>query len=606
MGINTVMDHVKIEGKESPRIAKVSAVRDNLISIETQGHPIRKNEVGYIRLGKARIMAEVLRVRGSHADMQVFEDTDGIRIGDDVELTGQMLSVVLGPGLLGNVFDGLENPLEVIAQNEGFFLPRGTSLFPLNLDKKWTFIPCVTVGAKLVAGQTIGTVKEGHIEHKIMIPFNEPDSVEIVSIQQGSFSLETTIARIRTIEGIERDIKMYQKWPIRRILPEFMLRKRIAERRYPLTPMTTSIRIIDTFFPIALGGTACIPGPFGAGKTVLQSLVARYSTVDIVVIVACGERAGEVVETIQEYPRTPDPKTGGTLMERTVIICNTSSMPVAARESSIYTGITIGEYYRQMGYNVLVIADSTSRWAQAMRETSGRMEEIPGEEAFPAYLESSIKNVYERAGVIKFSDGSIGTLTIIGTVSPAGGNFDEPVTQATLATVKAFLGLSSERAYRRFYPAIDPLISWSRYNEQLDSWFSKNLDENWGRHVKAMKDMLIKGDSIYQMMQVTGEEGITIEDYIEWQKGMLIDMVYLQQDAYDVVDVSMPRQRQLESFNLLRKIIDKEYHFEDKEKARNFFTQITSLYKNLNYSSPNSKEYRDYQDKIIKLCEEQI
>lgn len=587
--------------REKPRIAKVASVLDSMITIETHGLPIRKNEVGHICLGQQRIMAEVLRIRGSRADMQVFEDTDGVRVGDNVELTGQMLSVVLGPGLLGQVFDGLENPLHVIAKKHGFFLPRGVDIFPLNQEKKWNFTPSVSTGDKLIAGQTVGTVQEGHIIHKIMIPFDESDSVEILSIQQGNFSLDTPIARIRNSKGIEKDIKMYQRWPIRRPVPELMIRRRIAERCYPLEPMTTTVRIIDTFFPIALGGTACIPGPFGAGKTVLQSLIARYSTVDIVIIVACGERAGEVVETIQEYPHMPDPKTGGTLMDRTVIICNTSSMPVAARESSIYTGITIGEYYRQMGLNVLVIADSTSRWAQAMRETSGRMEEIPGEEAFPAYLESSIKNVYERAGVIKTSEGSVGTLTMIGTVSPAGGNFEEPVTQATLATVKDFLGLSSERAYRRFYPAIDPLISWSRYIEQLENWFSKHLDSNWTRHVKMMQEILIKGDSIYQMMQVTGEEGITIEDYTDWQKAVIIDMVYLQQDAYDAVDISMPRERQVESFNLLKSIVDKTYQFEDKEKSRDFFTRITNFYKNLNYSSYNSPEYGDYKNKILNL-----
>lgn len=589
------------ESLKSPRTAKVSSVQESLISIETEGRPIRKNEVGRICLGEERIMAEVLRVRGFQADMQVFEDTEGVRVGDNVELTGEMLGVVLGPGLLGQVFDGLENPLHVIAQKKGFFLPRGINIFPLNQEKKWNFIPSVSPGDKLQAGQAIGAVKEGHIDHKIMIPFNEPEKVEILWIQQGSFSVDTPIARIRRSDGKEQEITMTQRWPIRRPVTEFMLRKRIQERCYPLEPLTTTVRIIDTFFPIALGGTACIPGPFGAGKTVLQSLIARYSTVDIVIIIACGERAGEVVETIQEYPQMPDPKTGGTLMERTVIICNTSSMPVAARESSIYTGITIGEYYRAMGYNVLVIADSTSRWAQAMRETSGRMEEIPGEEAFPAYLESSIKNIYERAGVIKCSDGSSGTLTIIGTVSPAGGNFEEPVTQATLATVKSFLGLSSDRAYRRFYPAIDPLISWSRYYDQLDGWFSKNLDDNWGRDVKEMKERLIKGDSIYQMMQVTGEEGVTIEDYVDWQKATLIDMVYLQQDAYDAVDVSMPRPRQLESFRLLKEIVDKKYHFDDKEKSRDFFTQITSLYKNLNYSPHDSPDYHNYLEKIQKL-----
>lgn len=589
---------------EKPRIAKVASVLDSMITIDTGGIPISKNEVGHICLGKQRIMAEVLRIRGSRADMQVFEDTDGVRVGDPVELTGHMLSAVLGPGLLGQVFDGLENPLHVIAKNHGFFLPRGIDIFPLNQEKKWEFNPTVSKGDKLIAGQTIGTVQEGHILHKIMIPFDEPDTVEVLSIQQGNFTLNTPVARIRTSSGEEKEITMYQRWPIRRPIPERLIRRRIAERYYPSQPMTTTVRIIDTFFPIALGGTACIPGPFGAGKTVLQSLIARYSTVDIVIIVACGERAGEVVETIQEYPRMPDPKTGGTLMDRTVIICNTSSMPVAARESSIYTGITIGEYYRQMGHNVLVIADSTSRWAQAMRETSGRMEEIPGEEAFPAYLESSIKNVYERAGVIKNSEGSVGTLTMIGTVSPAGGNFDEPVTQATLATVKDFLGLSSDRAYRRFYPAIEPLISWSRYFEQLESWFSKHLDPNWTRHVKMMQEILVKGDSIYQMMQVTGEEGITNEDYTDWQKSVLIDMVYLQQDAYDTIDISMPRERQVESFNLLKGIVDKNYAFEDKEKSRDFFTKVTSHYKNLNYSPYNSADYNAYKNKILTLLAE--
>jgi V/A-type H+-transporting ATPase subunit A len=366
--------------------------------------------------------------------------------------------------------------------------------------------------------------------------------------------------------------------------------------------MTTTTRIIDTFFPIARGGMACIPGPFGAGKTVLQSLISRYSTVDIVIVTACGERAGEVVETIREFPETKDPRTGGSLMDRTIIICNTSSMPVAARESSIYTGITLGEYYRQMGYNVLMIADSTSRWAQAMRETSGRMEEIPGEEAFPAYLDSSVKNIYERAGVIKCPDQSIGSLTMIGTVSPAGGNFEEPVTQATLATVKTFLGLSYDRAYKRFYPAIDPLISWSRYLDQLKDWFAENLGAEWISDVKAMQELLRQGDTIYQMMQVTGEEGISIEDYIIWQKATLLDMVFLQQDAFDDVDASMPLERQHESFQLIKDLIQRSYQFKDKDEAHHIFTQITRLYKNLNYSPAESQQYQRYEKEIEDLA----
>jgi V/A-type H+-transporting ATPase subunit A len=519
-------------------------------------------------------------------------------------MSDQMLSVFLGPGLLGQVFDGLQNPLAILAHDHGFFLPRGINVFPLDQEKKWTFTPTVSMGDKLIAGQPIGTVQENLFSHKIMIPFNEPEAVEVTWIQRGSFTVNTTIARIQTAQGVERELTMVQSWPVRRPVPEAMLRRRQAERLYPTEPMTTTTRIIDTFFPIARGGMACIPGPFGAGKTVLQNLISRYSTVDIVIVTACGERAGEVVETIKEFPETKDPRTGGSLMDRTIIICNTSSMPVAARESSIYTGITLGEYYRQMGYNVLVIADSTSRWAQAMRETSGRMEEIPGDEAFPAYLDSSIKNIYERAGVIKCPDQSIGSLTMIGTVSPAGGNFEEPVTQATLTTVKTFLGLSYDRAYKRFYPAIDPLISWSRYLDQLKDWFADNLDPGWVDDVKAMQELLHRGDAIYQMMQVTGEEGITLEDFVVWEKSVLLDMVFLQQDAFDDVDASMSLERQQKSFQLLKKLIEAEYRFKDREEAREYFTRIMGAYKNLNYSPEASTDYDRYRQEIEALASE--
>jgi V/A-type H+-transporting ATPase subunit A len=588
----------------NPSGHKVVAVRESLVTIEMGEAPIKKNEVGFICVGNERLMAEVLRVRRGTADMQVFEDTRGVRVGDRVEMTDKMLSAVLAPGLLGQVFDGLQNPLAVLANDFGFFLPRGVDVFPLDQQKKWAFTPSASVGDTLVAGQPIGEVPEGLIKHKIMVPFDEPGPVEVTWIQRGSFTLETPVARIRTQNGAERELTMVQRWPVRRPIPEGMLRRRVLERLYPSELMTTTIRIIDTFFPIASGGTACIPGPFGAGKTVIQSLIARYATVDIVIIIACGERAGEVVETITEFPKTKDPRTGGSLMDRTIIICNTSSMPVAARESSIYTGITLGEYYRQMGYDVLVIADSTSRWAQAMRETSGRMEEIPGEEAFPAYLDSTIKCVYERAGVYRCADQSIGSLTMIGTVSPAGGNFEEPVTQATLATVKTFLGLSYDRAYKRFYPAIDPLISWSRYLDQLKDWFVKNMGPDWTEDAKAMEKLLELGDSIYQMMQVTGEEGITIEDFVVWQKATLLDMVYLQQDAFDDVDVSVPLERQRESFNLLKGLVQREYRFKDMDEARKFFTRLTGLYKNLNYSATESQEYSRYQKEIKELAAE--
>lgn len=582
--------------------ATVIGVRENLVTIEVADTPIRKNEVGYICVGNEHLMGEILRIHGRTADMQVFEDTAGIRVGNRVELAGEMLSVELGPGLLGQVFDGLQNPLAVLAHGYGFFLPRGVNVDPLDQKRKWAFTSSVSIGDRLVAGQTIGAVPEGPCMHKIMVPFDQPEEVEVTWITQGTYTVGAPVARIRTASGDEHMLTMTQRWPVRRPIPEAMFRRRLAERLYPFEPLTTTVRIIDTFFPIGQGGTACIPGPFGSGKTVLQSLIARHSTVDIVIIVACGERAGEVVETITEFPKTKDPRTGGSLMDRTVIICNTSSMPVAARESSIYTGVTIAEYYRQMGYNVLVIADSTSRWAQAMRETSGRMEEIPGEEAYPAYLDSAIKNIYERAGVIRCADGSMGSLTMIGTVSPAGGNFEEPVTQATLGTVKTFLGLSSDRAYRRFYPAIDPLISWSRYLDQLEGWFGRNLGAQWTSDVAAMMDLLERGNTVYQMMQVAGEEGITLEDYVIWQKATLLDMVYLQQDVFDDVDVSTPRERQVESFQLLKGLVQGDYRFKDKDEARDFFTRIASLYKNFNYCPGDSSGYARYGREIKDLA----
>ena len=583
--------------------APVVGVQESMVSINVSQVPIMKNEVAYILVGDERLKAEVLRIQGNVADLQVFEETDGVKIGDEVELTGEMLSVALGPGMLGQVFDGLQMPLSALAESHGFFLPRGVEVEALIQDKKWKFEPSVNVGVKLLAGQALGSVAEGPFKHKIMVPFDELDEVELTWIHGGSYTVNQPVARIRRADGSERELTMSQRWAVREPIPRGMFRRRIAERLYPNEPITTTQRIIDTFLPIARGGTGCIPGPFGAGKTVLQSCIAKHSTIDIVIIIACGERAGEVVETIKEYPETHDPRTGGSLMDRTIIVCNTSSMPVAARESSIYTGLTMAEYYRQMGYHVLCIADSTSRWAQAMRETSGRMEEIPGEEAFPAYLDSSIRNVYERAGMLRTPDGDEGSVTLIGTVSPAGGNFEEPVTQATLSTVKTFLGLSSERAYRRFYPAIDPLISWSRYLDQLKDWFDENLGGDWVVSVKQLQTLLEEGDGIYRMMQVTGEEGISMEDYIKWQKSVLLDMVYLQQDAFDEVDASMSRERQGESFRFLKSLIDTNFDFSDRNAARDFFTRLTSLYKNWNYSPPNSQDYQRYRDEMAALAE---
>ena len=584
--------------------AVVSSAQESLITIKVQNGALMMNEVGYLVIGEMHLKAEVIRIRGKYADMQVYEDTAGVKVGDTVLMTRQMLSVELGPGLLGQVFDGLQNPLQALADRDGFFLKRGSEIPALDRHKKWEFVPKKLIGEYGVAGDTLGIVTEGHFQHKIFIPLDLIDEVEITWIREGTFSVDEPIARLKLANGKEIEISMIAKWPIREPLTRNILKKGYASQQYPVEPLSTKQRIIDTFFPIAKGGTACIPGPFGAGKTVLQNLIAKHSEVDIVIIVACGERAGEVVETITEYPQTIDPKTGGSLMDRTIIICNTSSMPVAARESSLYTGITIGEYYRHMGYDVLLLADSTSRWAQAMREISGRLEEIPGEEAFPAYLESSIKNVYERGGVITTHDKTKGSLTLIGTVSPAGGNFEEPVTQATLSTVKTFLGLSYERAYKRFYPAIDPLLSWSRYLDQMQPWYEKELSFGWVDDVKSMIALLQKGDEIYQMMKVTGEEGVTLDDFITWQKSVLLDMVYLQQDAFDEVDAAMSREKQQESFALLKRIVQKEYNFKDKEEARTYFISLTGYYKNLNYTPESSPEYKELKEKILLMIEE--
>ncbi|MDO3379948.1 V-type ATP synthase subunit A [Geoalkalibacter halelectricus] len=587
---------------------RIRAVSGNVVDIEIGQSEapvaLMKNEVVYLLpQGGERLQAEVLRVRGRVATVQVFEETRGLAVGDQVELTAEMLSVELGPGLLAQVYDGLQNPLSKMAERHGVFLPRGAGIEALDRKQKWSFVSCVKTGDRLRAGDTLGTVQEGRFTHRIMVPFDQRGEVEVTWIQQGNLTVDTPIASIREADKPqvpERTLAMMQRWPVRRAIPEDLLRSNRCRRLYPQRPLVTTLRLIDTFFPIALGGTACIPGPFGAGKTVLQNLISRYSAADIVIVVACGERAGEVVETIHEFPKLKDPLTGGPLMDRTIIICNTSSMPVAAREASIYTGITLGEYYRQMGLNVLVIADSTSRWAQAMRETSGRMEEIPGEEAFPAYLDSAIRGIYERAGIIRTADGREGSLTMIGTVSPAGGNFEEPVTQSTLATVKAFLGLSSDRAYKRFYPAVDPLLSWSRYLQQLAPWFNREIAPDWTERVERMIALLKAGDAVQQMMQVTGEEGVSLEDFITYQQAAFLDMVYLQQDAFDAVDVSVPLDMQKESFTLVVRAIEEVPDLPDKDAARQFYTRLTGLFKNLNYSRRDSPDYQRYIKEIEK------
>ncbi|MFA5372884.1 MAG: V-type ATP synthase subunit A, partial [Candidatus Omnitrophota bacterium] len=514
--------------------------------------------------------------------------TAGLQVGEPVEFTGELLSVELGPGMLGGIFDGLENPLPELARQYGFFLKRGAYLSPLDEEKEWDFTPLVKKGDKVKAGDKLGFVPEKIFKHFIMVPFGLRGLAEVVDVvPAGKYDLKHPVARMLRPDGKEEEAYLKQSWPVK--IPI----KAYAEKIRSSQPLVTKIRLIDSLFPVAMGGTFCIPGPFGAGKTVLQQLTSRHAEADIVIIAACGERAGEVVETLKTFPGLIDPRTKKPLSDRTVIICNTSSMPVAARESSVYTAVTISEYYRQMGLNVLLLADSTSRWAQAMREMSGRLEEIPGEEAFPAYLESRIASFYERAGLVRLNDGSLGSVTIGGTVSPAGGNFEEPVTQATLKVVGAFHGLSRERSDARRYPAIDPLISWSKYPSII-----KQDRQERGR------DILRKSHEVSQMMKVVGEEGTSLADYIVYLKGEFFDFVYLQQNAFDPVDESCPAERQEYVFNFIHNILEEEFDFGNKEKSLQFFQQLRQLFKGWNSSQFRSDEFAKIEKELTLLLEQ--
>ncbi len=562
--------------------ARIVAVFGNLVVVEVDGRVVQNSLAYCVRSDGVRLMSEVIRVRGNLADLQVFEETRGLRVGDPVELREEMLSVVLGPGLLGRIYDGLQNPLPELAEQVGFFLQPGYYIHGLSLEQKWYFTATAKQGDVVSAGDTLGTVPEGEFTHRIMVPLSWRGEYTVQQvIADGPYTVEEEIAVLTGLDGQERPVTMQQNWPVKRALS-------VARRRQlPTEPLVTRVRIIDSMFPVVRGGTYCIPGPFGAGKTVLQQITARHAAIDIVVIAACGERAGEIVETLRDFPELTDPRTGRSLMERTIIIANTSAMPVAAREASVYTATTLGEYYRQMGLHVLLLADSTSRWAQAMRELSGRLEEIPGEEAFPAYLESRIAAFYERAASIELNDGQVGSLTIGGTVSPAGGNFEEPVTQGTLKVVGAFHGLSRARSDARRYPAIDPLDSWSKYNGIVDP-----------ESVSRVRQLLRHGNDVRQMMTVVGEEGTSIEDFTVSLKADFFDNCYLQQNAFDEVDAATPAERQKFVFGKVLEVIDTDFQFSDKSEARRRMFEVTDLFRNWNYAATDSEEYRQWLEKI--------
>ena len=569
-------------------IGKVVSVNGNLVSVEFEGN-ISMNEICFVMVDEdTALKSEVIRIRGNIAQIQVYEMTGGIKCGDKVVFAGEMLSAQLGPGLLGQIYDGLQNPLPLLAEKAGWFLERGVYADGLNSEKKWEFTPTASVGDVLRAGEYVGTVPEGPFIHKIFVPFYLLGNYKLKSIaEKGEYTISETIAVLVDDRGREVPIAMSFKWPVKRAI------KCYSERLKPVETMETKVRLIDSFFPVAKGGTYCTPGPFGAGKTVLQHTTSKYADVDIVIIAACGERAGEVVETLTEFPELTDPKTGRSLMERTIIICNTSSMPVASREASVYTSVTLAEYYRQMGLNVLLLADSTSRWAQALREMSGRLEEIPGEEAFPAYLESYIAAFYERAGYVRLPDGSTGSVTIGGTVSPAGGNFEEPVTQATLKVVGAFHGLSRERSDARKYPAIDPLRSWSKYETVIDK-----------RKSDFCKSVLRQGDEIGSMMKVVGEEGTSISDYVTYLKEEMLDAVYLQQNSFDLIDANSTRARQCYVIDKLVYILGSEFDMASKDDARAFFNRMRQRFINWNYTEFDSDAFKKAEAEIDALYKE--
>ena len=567
----------------------VTGVNGNLVSARFSGS-VRKNEVGFVKIGNDRLKGEVIRISGDAVSMQIYEMTNGIQVGDEVELTGELLSVELGPGLLTQVYDGLQNPLPKLAEQCGFFLERGVYLDPIP-DKEWEFTPCVKPGDAVLARDAVGSVPEGQFTHLIMVPFDLKDEGwRVKSVKEkGVYHVRSTVAVLENGAGEEKALSMVFSWPVKQPIRCY------EERLRPDETLVTKIRCIDTFLPVAKGGTFCVPGPFGAGKTVLQHMEAKNADVDIVIVAACGERAGEVVEVLKEFPELTDPRTGRSLMERTIIICNTSSMPVAAREASVYTAVTMAEYYRQMGLNVLLLADSTSRWAQAMREMSGRLEEIPGEEAFPAYLESVIAAFYERAGKVRLRNGKIASVTIGGTVSPAGGNFEEPVTQATLKVVGAFHGLSRERSDARKYPSIHPIDSWSKYQGVVDM-----------ARVEEARGILRRSSEINQMMKVIGEEGTSAEDYILYQKGELLDAVYLQQNSFDPIDAACEPERQAHEFNVLYDVLTRDYALSDKKEIRAFFNQVRQEFLDWHGTVYGTPEFAAQETKLTDLYRSKV
>ena len=573
---------------------KVTGIVSNLVTVQVDG-PVAENELCYITLAGTPLLAEVIKVTGDKASVQVFESTRGLKNGDPVEFEGRMLEVTLGPGLLSSVYDGLQNNLTTM---ESVFLKRGEYTDPLDHSKLWGFTPIAQPGDKVSAADWLGEVKEGWLPHKIMVPFSFKGEYTVKSVAaEGEYTIDDTIAVLTDEEGEDINVTMTQRWPVKIAV------KAYKEKPRPQRIMETGVRIFDTFNPIAEGGTGFIPGPFGCGKTVLQHAIAKQGEADVIVMAACGERANEVVEIFTEFPELVDPHTGRYLMERTTIICNTSNMPVAAREASVYTAMTICEYYRAMGLKCLLLADSTSRWAQALREMSNRMEELPGADAFPVDLSAIISNFYSRAGMVVLNNGQTGSVTFIGTVSPAGGNLKEPVTESTKKAARCFYGLEQSRADQKRYPAVNPIESYSKYLEypEIISYLDEHVEKGWVKKVQAMKNVIRKGREAYEQINILGDDGVPVGYHVSFWKSELVDFVFLQQDAFDAVDALCPLERQRYMLDLVEKICGIDFNFDDFDKCRGFFKELINDLRQMNYTKFQSEEFEAYSEKINKM-----
>ena len=573
---------------------KVIGIVSNLVTVEVDG-PVAENELCHITLDGTPLLSEVIKVNGNKASVQVFESTRGLKNGDEVEFLGRMLEVTLGPGLLSSVYDGLQNNLTTM---ETVFLQRGEYTDPLDREKQWAFTPFAKPGDRVAAADWLGEVKEGWLPHKIMVPFAFKGDYTVKSVKpEGSYNVDTVIAVLTNAEGEDVPVTMTQKWPVK------MAVKGYREKPRPDRIMETGVRVIDTLNPIAEGGTGFIPGPFGCGKTVLQHAIAKQGDADVIVMAACGERANEVVEIFTEFPELIDPHTGRHLMERTTIICNTSNMPVAAREASVYTAMTICEYYRAMGLKCLLLADSTSRWAQALREMSNRMEELPGADAFPVDLSSIISNFYSRAGTVVLNNGQTGAVTFIGTVSPAGGNLKEPVTESTKKAARCFYALEQNRADQKRYPAVGPLDSYSKYLEypEIIEYLDKTVEKGWVNKVLKAKNIIRKGKESAEQINILGDDGVPMSYHVNFWKSELVDFVILQQDAFDAIDALCPIERQRFMLDMVLNICDREYEFEDFEKCREFFKNLINELRQMNYSAYESEQFWAYNESVKKM-----